>query len=70
MFRRLRRDGRLDDVGEVLATLAGTSAGLVDVVCAPDSTAAAYAQAGVLRAHAGVLAELAARVVHASSGDP
>jgi hypothetical protein len=44
-LRRLHRDGRLDDVSEVLATLAGTGAGLVDAACGPDSDLAACARA-------------------------
>jgi hypothetical protein len=61
-LRRLRKADRLDDVAELLATLARTSARLVDTVCAPDSESAAYAQAACLRVHSGVLVELAARI--------
>jgi hypothetical protein len=64
-LRRLRRAGRLDDVCEVLAVLAGTSARLVDGVCAPDSGTAAYAQAACLRVHAVVLSDLSGRVAPA-----
>ncbi len=68
-LRRMRRDGRLDDVAEVLAVLAGTSARLVDDACAPGSPAPAYAQAQALRVHAAVVAELAGRVSPMSTGE-
>ena len=61
-LRRLRRDGRLDELGEVFATVAATSAGLVDAVCAADSDVAVYARARVLQAHTAVLVQLADRV--------
>jgi hypothetical protein len=61
-LRRMRRAGRLDDECELLAVLAGTSARLVDGVCAPDSETAPYAQAACLRVHAAVLSELTGRV--------
>jgi hypothetical protein len=70
-LRRLRRDGRLDDVAEILAVLAGTSARLVDAVCTPDSGTATYAQAACLRVHAAVLSDLSGRIapVRATSAD-
>ncbi len=61
-LRRLRRAGRLDDLAEMLAVLAGTSARLVDATCTPDSGAAAYAQAACLRVHTAVLSELSGRI--------
>ena len=61
-LRRLRRDGRLDKLGEALATAAATSAGLVDAACAADSDVAAYARARVLSVYVGVLVQLAGRV--------
>jgi hypothetical protein len=61
-LRRLRRDGRLDVVGEVLATLAGTSAELVDAVCADDSDVAVYARAACVRTHAALIAQLSAGI--------
>jgi hypothetical protein len=48
--------------------LAGTSARLVDAACAPDSDVAVYARAACLRAHAGVLVELAARIAPVATG--
>lgn len=61
-MRRLRRAGRLDDMSELLAVLAGTSARLVDATCTPDSGLAACAQAASLRVHATLLAELSGRI--------
>jgi hypothetical protein len=71
-LRRLRRAGRLDDVCEMLAVLAGTSARLVDAVCSPDSETASYAQAACLRVHAALLSELSGRIapVTRSEDDP
>jgi hypothetical protein len=59
-LRRLRRAGRLDEMSEVVATLAGTSARLVDLVTSDDpiNDTPIYARAAVVRAHAGVLVEL------------
>jgi hypothetical protein len=62
VLRDLRRDGRIDDLAELLATLAATSAKLVDVVCASDGSAKEYVQAAVVKAHTKVLVELAGRV--------
>jgi hypothetical protein len=61
-LRRLRRAGRLDDVSEVLAVLAGTSARLVDDTCTPDSGTPGYAQAACLRVHVAVLSALSGRI--------
>jgi hypothetical protein len=61
-LRRLRRDGRLDEVDEVLAALAGTSARLVDAVCTDDSDVAAYARAACVRTHAALIAQLSAGI--------
>jgi hypothetical protein len=71
-LRRLRSDGRLDDVGELLAVLATTSARQVDEACASDSAAPAYARAACLRVHVAVLSELAGRVAPAptDASDP
>jgi hypothetical protein len=62
----------MDDVCEILAVLAGTSARQFDAVCTPDSGTATYAQAACLRVHAAVLSELSGRIapVTASSEDP
>jgi hypothetical protein len=72
VVRDLRRDDRLDGYGEMLATLAGSSARLVDEVCGPDSTAKEYAQAAVVKAHLRVVTELAAWVppAKADGDDP
>jgi hypothetical protein len=61
-LRRLRRDGRLDDVDEALATLARTSARLVDTACADDSDVAVYARAACVRTHAALIAQLSAGI--------
>jgi hypothetical protein len=58
----MRREHRLDEMAEVLATLAATSARQVDAVCAPDSDVAIYARAACLRAHTATIVALAARV--------
>jgi hypothetical protein len=68
-LRRLRRAGRLDDVCEILAVLAGTSARLVDAVCTPDSETATYAQAACLRVHAAVLSQLSDRLAPVRTGE-
>ncbi len=68
-LRRLRRDGRLDELAEMLAVLAGASARLVDATCTPDSGVAAYAQAASLRAHMAVLAELSGRIAPVSTDE-
>jgi hypothetical protein len=57
-------------VGEVLATLPGTSAGLVDAACRSDSDAAAYARAACLRVHVAVLSELSGRIAPVRTGEP
>jgi hypothetical protein len=60
VLRRLRREGRMDPMAEVVATLAGTSARLVDLVTSDDplNDTPVYARAACLRVHAGVLVEL------------
>jgi hypothetical protein len=65
---RLRREARLDEVGELLAVLLRTSAALVDASTAPESDCAAYARAHVIRAHAGIVEQLA-RVIHPPNSD-
>lgn len=59
----LRRREALDEIGELLASLLLTTAELVDKSAQPDSDVAAYARAGVARAHLLVIAELRAAIV-------
>jgi hypothetical protein len=59
-LRRLRWAGRLDDLCEMLAVLAGTSARLVDAACA---------EAASLRVHAAVLSELSGRIAPVQTGE-
>ena len=47
-MNRLRREDRIDEIGEVLAAVAATSAAAVDAACAPGSGVPAYAQGRVV----------------------
>ncbi len=64
---KLRRQERLDEVGELLGVLLRTSAELVDAATGPDSDMAGYARAQVVRVHAGVIGQLADMVGGAES---
>jgi hypothetical protein len=59
---KLRKQDRLDELGEALGVLLRTSAALVDDATGPGSDMAGYARAQVIRVHAGIL-ELLARLV-------
>jgi hypothetical protein len=54
----LREGELLDERVSALVTLAETSADLVDLVCAPDSSTPVYARVKAVQAHASLLDQL------------
>jgi hypothetical protein len=56
-LRKLRREDRLDELGDILATLLETSTKLVDAATGQSSDVAGYARARILQAHGKLLGQ-------------
>jgi hypothetical protein len=57
-LRKLRKQDRLDEVGQALGVLLVTSAKLVDEATGPYSDVAGYARARIVQTHGGLLKQM------------